>query len=95
MKFPRLVYRSAADYLLVSNQDEYDAALTAGWFASVPEAIAGKHDAVVDAGSSPKPWALPPIREELEKQASELSLKFDGRNSNASLQRMIDEALKA
>lgn len=32
-------------------------------------------------------------REELETQATELGLKFDGRNSDATLKRMIDEAL--
>lgn len=93
MEFPRLVYRSAADYLLVLDQDEFDAAMNDGWYASVPEASARAHDA-------PK-FAVPdwrgasPSRQELEKQATELGLKFDGRNSNGSLTRMIDDALKA
>lgn len=85
MIFPRLVYKSASDHMLVQDQDEFDLQRKKGWFATVPEAITGAHD-VADEGQ--------PTREELEQKASELALKFDGRTSDAKLGKMIEEALR-
>lgn len=114
MEFPRLVYRSASDHLLVKDQDQYDDAMADGWYGSVPEAVARAHlpdvagvpqtesdrqlqeaaeAARLAAIEAEKQSATP--RSELETQARELGLKFDGRNSDASLSRMIDEALKS
>ena len=39
MKFPRLVYKSAAEYMLVQNEDEHAEAIEIGWFSSVPESM--------------------------------------------------------
>lgn len=86
MDFPRLVYKSPTVYLLVEEANQFDAALGAGWFASVPEAVRGVADTPVDTA--------PPTREELEQKATELGLKFDGRTSDRKLRDMIAAALE-
>lgn len=96
MEFPMLVYRSASDHMQVQEESEYEAAMSDGWFASVPEAQAKMHASqFIEAGKKLEALDGPPTRQELETQARELNLKFDGRNSDASLLRMIDDALKA
>lgn len=85
MKFPRLVYKSASEHLGVKSAEEFDAALKAGWFASVPDALAPK---VVETEDSKAP-----TREELETKATELGIKFDGRTTDAKLGKLIEEAL--
>lgn len=85
MEFPRLVYRSASEHTLVDSQEAFDEAIKNGWFASVPDAIAGKSDAEETA---------PPTRTEMEAQAKILGIKFDGRWSDASLLKAINMAMK-
>lgn len=41
MEFPRLVYKSAANHTVANDAAEFDALIARGWFASVPEALAG------------------------------------------------------
>lgn len=48
MDFPRLVYMSAAVHQAVNNSTEYTAALKAGYYPSVPEAVAKKLNTPVD-----------------------------------------------
>lgn len=48
MEFPRLVYRSASDHIAVDTAEQYDSAIADGWYASVPEALAKKHNAVIE-----------------------------------------------
>ena len=38
MDYPRLVYRSASEHMLVHDDTELSAAMDDGWYASVPEA---------------------------------------------------------
>jgi hypothetical protein len=47
MEFPRLVYMSAAVHQSVNSPTEYAAALKAGYYGSVPEALAKAHAAPV------------------------------------------------
>lgn len=54
MEFPRLVYLSASKTLGVNNEMERREALKAGWFDSVPEALAGK-------SNTPLPAAAPVV----------------------------------
>lgn len=98
--FPKFVYKKAAksagamvpfDTLLVEGEEQQQAAISGGWFESVPEALAPKVEPVAepeipsdDAG---------PTREELEAKATELGLKFDGRTSDRKLGALISEAL--
>lgn len=42
MQFPRLVYKSASNHILVENEAEHAAALQDGWHATVPDALGHK-----------------------------------------------------
>jgi len=42
MDFPRLVYRSAAEHAVAADKEQFDALCEDGWYATVPEALAGK-----------------------------------------------------
>lgn len=114
MDFPRLVYRSESEHVLVENGEQYNERIADGWYGSVPEALAPKPLWPVDTRSTlitqpvddyvPPPSAddtatsfeqRTPTRDELETRARELGIKFDGRNSDVSLKRKIDEALNA
>lgn len=94
-KYPFLVYRCPGphpardggktyDFKQVCNESDLFAAQENGWFATYAEASG--LDLPVDEVS-------PPNRDELEQQARELGLKFDGRTSDKKLSSMIDEAL--
>jgi hypothetical protein len=87
MQFPRLVYRSATEYELADDKEQFDQFLKDGWFASVPEAIVGKHDIATEAA--------PPTRSELENKAKDLGIKFTERTKDAKLLQLITEALEA
>ncbi len=78
MEFPRLVYKSASQHVAVEDEADMQAALAAGWFATVPEALAGK--AADNA---------PPTREELRAKATELGLSFGPNTSDKKLGDMI------
>lgn len=68
-------------YQAVSNEAEKASALAAGWFLTLPEAVAGK-----SAQQEPEPADdSPPTRAELEQRAAELRIKVDGRWSEARL----------
>lgn len=91
MNFPTIVYRCPGDhhcaggtygYLGVSEQPQLDAALSGGWFLTLPEAIAGE----AEDGSAP-------TRVELETKAVELGIKFDGRTTDKALAVKIAFAL--
>lgn len=67
-------------YQAVGNEAALASALAAGWFLTLPEAIAGKAD------SAPEPADdAPPTRAELEQRAAEVGMKVDGRWSDARL----------
>lgn len=85
MQFPRLVYRSASDHIVVKDEEQHAAALKDGWFASVPECApkAAASDEIA-----------PPTRAEMEAQAQILGIKFDGRWSDTSLLKAINRAMK-
>lgn len=44
MEYPRLVYKSASEHVAVADESERAERLASGWFDSVPEAAAGRHD---------------------------------------------------
>lgn len=85
MKFPRLVYKSADKFKLAADNEAFDSLVKAGWFATVPEAIAAK--TAPDLG--PVDEVSPPTRAGLEQRATELGIKFDGRNSDKKLADLI------
>ena len=94
MQFPRLVYKSASSHMLVDDSHDFDAAILAGWFETVPDAIAAKLTPVVlpDVKHDDN---VPPTRAKLETKAKELGVKFDGRTNDVKLGKMITEALQA
>lgn len=95
MQFPRLVYRSAALYMLADDQAAHDALIADGWFASVPEALAGQHAAPpppAPAEAQPVDDS-PPTRAEMESKATELGIKFDGRWGDKKLLAEIEARL--
>ena len=92
MQFPRLVYKSADKYQLAADIQAFGSLVSPGWFATVPDAIAGK---TAPAVATPEPDLGPvdevsaPTRAELEQRATELGIKFDGRNSDKKLADLI------
>lgn len=90
MEFPRLVYRfnSELKYQLVEDEKEFKSAINNGWFENVPDA-----KNITSVETIPDNNA-PPTREEMEIQAKELGIKFDGRTSDAKLLNLINEALE-
>ena len=89
MMFPRFVFkdggklhRAGGTYseLLIEDESAYDAAIAEGWFASLPDAIAG---AAEDDSAT---------RQELEDLALELGVTFDGRTSDKKLLEKIKAA---
>ena len=91
MLFPRLVYLlkdKAIAHKLVQDTDEFDSAIKNGWFENVPDALNGESAIEVKKADN-----LPPTRAELETQAKELGIKFDGRTADAKLLTLINDAL--
>lgn len=96
IEFPTIVYKTPGnhqrhggtyDYRAASDYEELAALLSNGWFATLPEAIAGR-------AAEPLPDDnAPPSREELEAKAVELDIKFDGRTTDKSLGEKIENAL--
>ena len=98
MDFPRSLFKSPGDQWVgggsfaiehVEDLAQYHAAKKAGWFDSVPEALAawkaGEYAASVADDA-------PPTRAEMEQQAKTLGIKFDGRTTDSALLRKISEA---
>lgn len=95
MNFPTLVYRTPGthfastgtyDYRAANSPEDLQQAKENGWFLTLPEAIAGKHDAEPENDAAP-------TREELEAKATELEIKFDGRTSDKTLAERIEFVL--
>lgn len=105
MDFPTLVYRCPGPHFgppgttyvaePVRDETELAAALSAGFFATLPEAV--------EAFLAPKPEPAtdpavdddaPPTRAELEAKAVELGLKVDGRWGDARLLAEVTKALE-
>lgn len=87
MEFPRLVYKSSSVYQLVENETEFNAAINAGWFESV---VCAKE---VKKAEDIKSDNAPPTRKEIEEKCAELGIQVDGRNSDASLLKKIENKL--
>ena len=110
MEFPRLVYKNhgphqrpggSYDHAPVESQTEMDAALSAGWFATLPEAIETKPVIALPPPALPPP-ALPPpadgeppTRAELEAKAKELGIEFSPNIGDKKLGERIQAALDA
>jgi len=100
MEFPRLVYKSADDHRVAETQEELDTLCKEGWFASVPDAIEGKHEVIAEptvdeAVDEAVDETVEPTRSELEAKAKELNLKFTKRTTDKKLGQMITDALES
>jgi hypothetical protein len=82
-ELPRYVFGASGTTLIVNTMAEFNAAIAAGWTETRDGALPIPDD---DA---------PPTRAELEQMAAELGIKVDRRQSDETLRRRIDEALKA
>lgn len=88
--------------LIVNDADEHAAATADGWCNSTPEALQAKADAIEAAriaaeqaaeAEAQKALAAGEVtRADLEKAATDLGLKFDGRTSDKKLRAMVEAA---
>jgi hypothetical protein len=62
-----------------------------GWRFTADEALADSPESTSVAAAAPAPSTM--SRDELEAQATELGIDFDGRTSDKKLKERIDEAL--
>ena len=97
--FPRMIYKAGGPEqihggrfhtLIVHDADEMDAALSAGWSMTTPEAV--------DA-AKPQTEAIPdddsaPTRAELKRKADELGLQYPANIPTERLAAMVEAALK-
>lgn len=105
MDFPSLVYRcpgphfgpSGTTYVAesVANESELAAALSAGWFATLPEAVEAFLAPPKTEVASETADESPPTRAELEERAAELGVKVDKRWGDKRLMQEIVAALEA
>jgi hypothetical protein len=103
--FPTMVYRTPGPhaapkgtygYMGVADHAEYDAAIADGWFASIAEAMEGKHAEAVIAKVEKAQAAVDTIteetREQLEAKAKALGVSFNWKTSDEVLAARIAEA---
>lgn len=98
MEFPRSLFKSPGDQWVgggsfaiehVEDMAQYHAAKKAGWFDSVPEALAAWKASLAAPAVEDD---APPTRAEMEEMARSLGIKFDGRTTDAALLRRIEAA---
>ena len=98
MEFPRSLFKSPGDQWVgggsfaiehVEDMAQYHAAKKAGWFDSVPEALAAWKASLAAPVVEDD---APPTRAEMEEMARSLGIKFDGRTTDAALLRRIEAA---
>ena len=82
-----------------NDQGEFDAAVSDGWHATVPEAVEAwkapqpSPTAVETPEASLPPLDAPPTREEIEAKAAELGITVHHKHSDSTLLKKIDDAL--
>ena len=74
--------KKSYDFVGVEDQKAFDELIAKGWFATAEDAM------------FPKEVEAPPTREEIEKMAKDLDIKFDGRTSDKKLLKQIDDKLE-
>lgn len=87
----------------VTSQEALKKALADGWFRTLPEAIQAHDDAKLAQSASAKPATqaapanasqdAPPTRDEIEQKCKELGIKVHTQHKDATLLRLIDEAM--
>jgi len=93
MDFPALVYKGIGphqrengsyDYKSVDSDDDYQAAISGGWFPSLPEAIEGFLND-----------KTPPTLEELKEKATQLGIPFRANIKYEKLLALVNDMLSA
>ena len=106
MGFPTLVYRCPGhhqcpggtfDYRPIETADQLEQALAAGWFETLPQAMAGERLLPAKPAEKIGPQAettedITPPRAELEQEARHLKIKFTKRTPDADLFALIKQA---
>lgn len=105
MIFPTLMYKlegphrgpNGTTYAFVEarNEQEAEFLLASGWDYTLNQSMQKKlssERSVVNVVRFEEPELSLPSRDDLERQASALGIKFDGRTSNGRLIRLIAEA---
>lgn len=94
MLFPRLVYKSANVHKAVTSEAERAAALTGGWYDSVPEALAGAHAAPPAPAPKLKPAADVVAEAAKAAQVAEILADLKGKDANAQREYALALGLK-
>lgn len=107
-EYPKMLYRFGGEVeidgdkfttLIVDDSEAADAALADKWFetASQSKQAAADEKAAADAALAQQVVndEAPPTRDELERKARELEIKFDGRTGDKKLAHMIAAALES
>ena len=105
MEYPRFVYKDDGpneraggtyDAMTVEDEAEHSAAIKAGWFGNLQEAIEGpKVEQVKPVVNEPEPSDdAPPTREEIEAKLTELGVPFDRRTGDKKLTALLNKALE-
>jgi len=105
MIYPRFVFKDGGPieraygtyaHELVNDEAEHKAALGAGWYDNIQDAIDGVAHVVPVEPKKPEPVEMdaPPTREEMEAKAESLGIKFDGRIGDKKLLALIEKALE-
>lgn len=107
--FPTIVYKCPGDRagppgatyqsIGVADAEALEKALKAGWFATLPAAVAAYLNPAPVAAPEPEPEPIaedaPPTRDEMLAKAAEIGLTVDKRWSDKTLANKIIEALEA
>ncbi len=107
-QFPTILYKTPGPHKKprggtykttgAADQEQFDALIDKGWFASYEDAIAGRVASKIIEAAEALEDALDevsdPTREELESKAKELGVSFNARTSGKKLAERIAEALE-
>jgi hypothetical protein len=82
---------------LANDQGEFDAAVTDGWYPTVPQAVEAWRKPV-QVSIPPAPVSVPdddapPTREEIEAKCADLGITVHHKHSDSTLLKKIDDAL--
>lgn len=104
MIFPTIVYRcpgahfgpdgSTFNSIGAADLEAYEAAIAAGWSATLPAAVKLWRNGPDEPAAKAEPAdTAPPTRDEMLEQADKLKIQVDKRWSDATLLKKINEAM--
>lgn len=102
MQFPTMVYKSPGPhkgngstfgYISVKSEEEFNNALSNGYYETVEEAFAGKAAKKEQPIVEKVDTMSPPTRQEIEQKARELEIKFPHNISDENLMKKIEDKI--